>query len=87
MRARETESKGRQMEEPTTLAWVRLIERLQARPLPGFARREAQRQAEFEALVSAEGAARSAYDASSNWSTDEGAWDSGEEDGDVFFDA
>ena len=73
MRARDTESESRRMEEPTTLAWVRLIERLQARPLPGFARREAQRQAEFEAL---------ANDASSNWSTDSGAWDS-EEDGDA----
>ena len=65
------------MEELTTVAWVRLVERLQLRQLPGFARREAQRQAEFEAL---------ADDArSSNWSTDEGAWDSDEDDH-VFFD-
>jgi hypothetical protein len=36
------------MEEPSTLAWARLVERLQQRQLPGFARREAQRQAEFD---------------------------------------
>ena len=36
------------MDEPTTLAWARLVQQLQRRQLPGFARREAQRQAEFD---------------------------------------
>ena len=36
-------------EQVSTIAWMRLIELLRQRQLPGFDRREAQRQADFEA--------------------------------------
>ena len=36
-------------EQVSAIAWMRLIELLRQRQLPGFDRREAQRQADFEA--------------------------------------
>ena len=36
-------------EQFATIAWMRLTELLRQRQLPGFDRREAQRQADFEA--------------------------------------
>ena len=36
-------------EQVTAIAWMRLTELLRQRQLPGFDRREAQRQADFEA--------------------------------------
>ena len=36
-------------EQVTTIAWMRLTELLRQRQLPGFDRREAQSQADFEA--------------------------------------
>ena len=36
-------------EQFATIAWMRLTELLRQRELPGFDRREAQRQADFEA--------------------------------------
>ena len=36
-------------EQVTTIAWMRLTELLRQRQLPGFDRREARRQADFEA--------------------------------------